>query len=334
MSSGYVDVGGLQVQRALERFLVEEALPGSATDERSFWRGFVSLVDNFAPRNAVLLAERARLQAEIDEWHQLHTFDPSTYRGFLDTIGYLAPSGPKFQITTAGVDLEMADIAGPQLVVPVMNERYALNAANARWGSLYDALYGTDALGSLPPHGPYDRQRGAEVVSWVRAFLDDVVPLERGSHAQVSSYAVAEGRLVADHPNGPVGLADPSLFAGHQLGQTGASSLFLRHHGLYIELVIDPQGPVGRDDKAGIADVVIEAALTTIMDCEDSVAAVDAADKVAVYRNWLGLMKGDLSAEVTKNGRTFTRRLAPDKEIIGARWQPGRAARPRADAGA
>jgi malate synthase len=322
MSSGYVDVGGLQVERTLERFLAEEALPGSATDERSFWRGFVSLVDEFAPRNAVLLAERARLQAEIDQWHQLHTFDPSTYRGFLDTIGYLAPSGPSFQITTEGVDLEMAEVAGPQLVVPVMNERYALNAANARWGSLYDALYGTDALGSSPPRGPYDHQRGAEVVAWVRAFLDDVVPLERGSHADVRGYAVVEGRLVAEHPDGPVGLADPSLFAGHQLREAGASSLFLRHHGLHIELVSDPQNPVGRDDKAGIADVVIEAAVTTIMDCEDSVAAVDAADKVAVYRNWLGLMKGDLSTRVTKDGRTLTRRLAEDKEVVGPDGNP------------
>jgi malate synthase len=317
MSSGYVDVGGLQVDVLLERFLVEEALPGSATNEQSFWRGFVSLVDQFAPRNAVLLAERARLQAEIDNWHQLHSFDPLSYREFLDKIGYLAPSGPSFRITTEGVDTEMAEVAGPQLVVPVMNERYALNAANARWGSLYDALYGTDALGSSPPRGPYDLRRGAEVVAWARAFLDDVVPLERGSHAEVSGYGVVEGRLVAQCPSGPVGLADPSCFAGHQLGRAGPSSLFLRHHGLHIELVIDPQHPVGADDKAGVADVVIEAAVTTIMDCEDSVAAVDAADKVAVYRNWLGLMKGDLSTKVTKDGRAFTRRLAEDKEIVG-----------------
>ena len=322
MSSGYVDVGGLQVDALLERFLVEEALPGSGTGEKRFWRGFVSLVDQFAPRNAGLLAERARLQAAIDEWHQLHSFDPLTYREFLHKIGYLAPSGPSFQITTEGVDPEMAEVAGPQLVVPVMNERYALNAANARWGSLYDALYGTDALGSLPPRGPYDRRRGAEVVAWARAFLDDVVTLERGSHAEANGYAVVEGRLLADHPSGPVGLADPSWFAGHQLGGAGPFSLFLRHHGLHIELVIDPQHPVGRDDKAGVADVVIEAAITTIMDCEDSVAAVDAADKVAVYRNWLGLMKGDLSTKVTKDGRAFTRRLADDKEIVGPDGNP------------
>ena len=201
MSSGYVDVGGLQVDALLERFLVEEALPGSGTGEKRFWRGFVSLVDQFAPRNAGLLAERARLQAAIDEWHQLHSFDPLTYREFLHKIGYLAPSGPSFQITTEGVDPEMAEVAGPQLVVPVMNERYALNAANARWGSLYDALYGTDALGSLPPRGPYDRRRGAEVVAWARAFLDDVVPLERGSHAEANGYAVHQHHgLVANLP--------------------------------------------------------------------------------------------------------------------------------------
>jgi malate synthase len=322
MSSDYVDVGGIQVQGPLERFLVEEALPGSATDEGSFWRGFVSLVDQFAPRNAVLLAERARLQAQIDEWHQLHSFDPLAYREFLQTIGYLAPSGPSFEITTEGVDLEVAEVAGPQLVVPVINERYALNAANARWGSLYDALYGTDALGSLAPRGPYDRLRGGEVVAWVRAFLDDVVPLERGSHAEVRGYSVVGGRLVADQPGGAVELAHPCCFAGHQLGAGGPSSLFLRHHGLHIELVIDPHDPVGRDDKAGVADVVIEAAVTSIMDCEDSVAAVDVADKVAVYRNWLGLMKGDLATEVTKDGRTFTRRLAQDKEIVGPDGSP------------
>ncbi len=322
MSSGYVDVGGIQVEQLLERFLVEEALPGSGTDERPFWLGFVSLVERFAPRNAVLLAERARLQAQIDEWHQVHSFDPSTYREFLETIGYLAPLGPGFEITTERVDLEMAELAGPQLVVPVINERYALNAANARWGSLYDALYGTDALGTPAPHGPYDRSRGADVVAWVRAFLDDVVPLERGSHAEVRGYAPVGGRLVADHPSGPVGLADPSCFAGHQPGTAGPSSMFLRHHGLHIEIVIDRHHPVGRDDKAGVADVVIEAAVTSIMDCEDSVAAVDVADKVAVYRNWLGLMKGDLATQVTKDGRTFTRRLAHDKEIIGPDGSP------------
>src|ERR1700679_969018 len=186
MSSRYVDVGGLQVERALERFLVEEALPGSATDERSFWGGFVSLVDEFAPRNAVLLAERARLQTEIDEWHQLHTFDPSTYRRFLGTIGYLAPSGPRFQVTTECVDLEMAEVAGPQLVVPVMNERYALNAANARWGSLYDALYGTDVLpedDGAKRGGAFNSVRAARVVAKARAILDDAVPLAQGSHA-------------------------------------------------------------------------------------------------------------------------------------------------------
>jgi malate synthase len=313
----YVRVGGLQIAPELHRFLVDEALPGSGTDEAAFWDGLTSLVERFAPRNAALLAVRARLQQQIDGWHREHPFDPDRYRAYLEEIGYLVAPGPSFAIATTGADPEMTAIAGPQLVVPVMNERYALNAANARWGSLYDALYGTDALGSSPPPGPYDPRRGAEVVAWVRAFLDDVVPLDRGSHAEVHRYAVAGGELVAEQADGPVGLADPAVFAGH-LGEAAApTSVFLRHHGLHLELVIDAGHPVGRDDRAGIADVVLESAVTSIMDCEDSVAAVDAADKVVVYRNWLGLMRGELTAEVSKGGRTFTRRLAEDRRIVG-----------------
>jgi malate synthase len=313
----YVNVGDLRVDSVLYRFVVDEALPGSGTDEATLWGGLASLVEAFSARNAALLATRARLQGQIDGWHREHAFEPSAYRAFLEEIGYLAAPGPSFEITTTGTDPEIALIAGPQLVVPVTNERYALNAANARWGSLYDALYGTDAMGSSPPGGPYDSKRGAEVVEWVRRFLDDVVPLERGSHADVDRYTVTGGDLVAELADGPARLAERAGFAGHQ-GDSGApSSIFLRNHGLHIELVIDPGKPVGRDDRAGVADVVIESALTSIMDCEDSVAAVDAADKVVVYRNWLGLMKGDLSAEVDKGGKTFTRRLADDREIIG-----------------
>ena len=314
--ASYVDVEGLRIDAVLHRFVVDEALPRSGTDGESFWRGLASIVARFAPQNAALLEVRARMQAQIDGWHRDHPFDQAGYKAFLQDIGYLVMPGPRFEITTAGVDPEIAEIAGPQLVVPVMNERYALSAANARWGSLYDALYGTDVLGPPPIPGPYDPRRGAEVVAWVRAFLDDVVPIKGGSHAKVDRYTVVKGDLVAGLPDGPAPLADPSSFAGH-LGQAAApSSVFLRHHGLHIELVIDAGHPVGRDDRAGVADVVIESAVTSIMDCEDSVAAVNATDKVAVYRNWLGLMKGDLSAEVTKGGRTFTRRLAEDREIV------------------
>ena len=313
---GYVDVEGLRIDAALHRFVVDEALPGSRTDAGSFWLGLASLVERFAARNAALLDERARLQAQIDRWHQDHPFEEASYKAFLQEIGYLVTPGPRFDIMTTGVDPEIAEIAGPQLVVPVMNARYALNAANARWGSLYDALYGTDALGSPPLPGPYDPGRGAVVIAWVRSFLDEVVPLAGGSHTKVLRYSVLDGNLVADLPEGPAQLADPSSFAGH-LGEAAApSSILLRHHGLHIELVIDTGHPVGRDDQAGVADVVIESAVTSIMDCEDSVAAVDAADKVAVYRNWLGLMKGDLSAQVTKGGRAITRRLAEDRKIV------------------
>jgi malate synthase len=225
------------------------------------------------------------------------------------------PQGPEFEIATAGVDPEISEIAGPQLVVPVINERYALNAANARWGSLYDALYGTDALGSPPPPGSYDPGRGNEVVAWVRQFLDEVVPLERGSHAESIRYSIADGSLIADLPSGPVRLADRSALAGY-LGDAGApTSVVLTHNGLHIELVIDIGHPVGKEDMAGVADVMIESAVTAIMDCEDSVAAVDTADKVSVYRNWLSLMKGDLSSEVPKDGMVITRRLAPDRMI-------------------
>lgn len=324
-----VDVGGgVRVDPGLHRFLADEALPGTGVDEADFWRGFAHLVAEFGPRNAELLAERNRLQSVIDRWHKDHPAGPAPSAAFLEEIGYLVPPGPAFTIATAGVDPEMAEVSGPQLVVPVMNARYALNAANARWGSLYDALYGTDALGTPPPPGPYDPERGAAVIAWCRAFLDEVVPLASGSHAHVTRYAVADGALVADAPDGPVGLADPAAFAGYGGPAESPSALVLRHHGLHIELVVDRQHPVGRDDEAGIADVVLESAVTTIMDCEDSVAAVDAADKVDVYRNWLGLMTGGLSAEVDKGGRTFTRRLHDDRRYTGPdgeeRVLPGR----------
>ncbi|MHB1709790.1 MAG: malate synthase G [Acidimicrobiales bacterium] len=315
--AAYVEVKGLHVDAGLHRFVVAEALPGSGVHEAAFWNGLASLVADFAPGNRALLAQRTRLQSQIDEWHRSHPFDMGAYRSFLEEIGYLVPAGPAFQITTTGVDPEIAEIAGPQLVAPVMNARFALNAANARWGSLYDALYGTDALGSLPGPGPYDPERGGTVIAWARGFLDDVVGLDRGSHADVDHYHVEAGHLVAELEDGPARLAVPALFAGHEGCPDEPTSVYVRHHGLFIQVVIDPTHPVGRGDRAGVCDVVLESAVTTIMDCEDSVAAVDAEDKVVVYRHWLGLMKGDLVAEVAKDGRTFTRRLADDRCITG-----------------
>lgn len=318
----YVDVGDLRVDEALYRFVDDELLPGSGIELDSLWTGLASLIDEFSLRNAVLLEKREWLQAQIDAWHHSHAFDVATYRRFLEDVGYLVAPGEPFEITTSGVDPEISTIAGPQLVVPVMNERYALNAANARWGSLYDAIYGTDALGSAPEPGPYDAERGDQVIAWVRHFLDDVVPVEIGSHVHAKRYEVVDGGLVVQLDGGPRRLHDPSQFAGYLGDPANPSSVFLRNHGLHIELVIDPTGPVGQRDEAGVNDVVIESALTTIMDCEDSVAAVDAADKVVVYRNWLGLMKGDLCTEVTKGERTFLRRLADDRMIVAPDGNP------------
>jgi len=323
--------GGLSVEPVLHRFVREEVLPGTGVEEAVFWDGLVRVVTEMSPRNAELLAERDRLQAAIDGWHDARAGrapDPDAYRAFLTEIGYLVPPGDPFHVTTAGVDREIAEVSGPQLVVPVTNSRYALNAANARWGSLYDALYGTDALGSEPPAGPYDHKRGAAVIAWCRAFLDEVVPLARGSHADVTRYRIEDGVLVADSPAGPDRLVDPVACVGYQGEAAEPSSLLLCHHGLHVELVVDRAHPVGRDDPAGVCDVVLEAAVTTIIDLEDSVACVDAEDKVAAYRNWLGLMKGDLTAEVDKGEGGFTRRLNEDRTFTApdgtTRVLPGR----------
>jgi len=321
--SDRVDIeGGYRLAPVLHRFLVEEALPGTDVSNEAFWGGFAGLLDEFAPRNAELLAERSRLQSAIDRWHAIHPWEPESYRRYLEEIEYIVPFDGPFAIGTAGVDPEIAEVSAPQLVVPVMNGRYALNAANARWGSLYDALYGTDAMGSRPPEGPYDSERGAAVIAWCRTFLDEVVPLAGGSHADVTRYRVARGTLVADCADGPVGLVDPLAFVGYEGPTDSPSSVLFRHHRLHIELVVDDEHPVGRGDRAGVADVVLESALTTIMDCEDSVAAVDAGDKVAVYRNWLGLMKGDLTAEIDKGEGTFTRRLNDDRAFTGPDGAP------------
>ena len=322
-----VRVAGLQVDRVLYRFIAEEALPGSGVDEDRFWTGLAALVDDRSERNRALLLRRTELQARIDQWHRERrgrAHDAREYRSFLEEIGYLEPECAPFEIDTDGVDPEMAEIAGPQLIVPLTNARYALNAANARWGSLYDALYGTDVLGD-PPSGPYDPQRGERVVAWSRDFLDSVAPLVSGSHRDAVAYTVVEGQLRVELADGSeAALAGPATLAGYRSEAASPSSVVLRHHGLHMELVIDREHPVGRTDAAGVADVILEAAVTTIMDGEDSVAAIDGVDKVLVYRNWLGLMKGELEDTFTKAGRTMTRRPADDRSLTAPDGSPFR----------
>jgi malate synthase len=317
-----VDRAGLRVDGGLCAFIEDEALPGSGVEVGAFWTGLAELVAAFAPRHRTLLDERDRLQALIDQWHVEHRqadHDAVAYRAFLESIGYILPEGPPFEVDTANVDREISALAGPQLVVPISNARYTLNAANARWGSLYDALYGTDAIDAVSDAPGYDPVRGAKVIAWVRTFLDDVVPLASGSHADVIAYRVVDGALVARFADGSGStLRDRSALAGYRGDADSPSVVLLEHHGLGIELVIDREHPVGTGDAAGIADVVIEAAVTTIVDLEDSVAAIDGEDKVAAYRNWLGLMRGDLETPVEKAGMRFVRRLDPDREYTRA----------------
>ncbi|MET0143532.1 MAG: malate synthase G [Ilumatobacteraceae bacterium] len=307
---------GLEVDAELAAFIESEALPGSGVGATAFWDGLAAMVADFGVRNAMLLQERADLQAALDGWHLDHPGVPDRdeYRSMLGEIGYLVPKGAPFTIATTGVDPEIAEVAGPQLVVPATNARYALNAANARWGSLYDALYGSDAVGGSPPPGPYDPDRGVRVIDWVRQFLDEVVPLRGASYAGARGFRVVDGDLVVTlSDGGAAGLADPGLFAGH-VGLSGAPSvILLEHHGLGIEIVIDRAHAVGGDDPAGVADVVLESAVTAIIDCEDSVATVDGADKTLAYRNWLGLLTGSLTAQVDKGGGSFTRALDHDR---------------------
>ncbi|WP_033920104.1 malate synthase G [Sphingomonas sp. 37zxx] len=304
---------GLTIATSLARFIEESVLPGLGIDAPSYWQGVAVIFAQFGPRNRALLAVRDDLQAQLDGWHDRHrgeAIDPLAYQAFLRAIGYLVDVPAPFTIGTTKVDPEISVLAGPQLVVPVLNARFVLNAANARWGSLYDALYGTDALPGVPTPGGYDANRGAQVIERARAFLDQAVPLRSGSWR--------------DFTSGHLDLADPQQFIGHH----GANLLF-RHHGLHIEVVIDHDHPIGATDKAGIADVLLESALTTIVDLEDSVAAVDAEDKVAAYTNWLGLMRGDLEESFVKQGKTLTRTLNPDRSYALADGRdlslPGRA---------
>jgi len=312
-----IDAFGLQVAEELHAFIETEALPGTGVPAEAFWQGLSGLIHDLSPRNRALLARRDALQQTIDAWHRERRgkpHDAAAYEAFLREIGYLAPEGPAFTIATENVDPEIADIAGPQLVVPITNARYALNAANARFGSLYDALYGTDALGDAPAGGGYDPERGARVIAWAKGFLDTVAPLGNGSHAGATGYRVENGALVVTLEGGAqTRILDPSRFAGYRGGADAPDGVLLRHNALHVEIVIDRAHPIGKTDKAGVADVVLESAVSTIMDCEDSVACVDASDKVIAYRNWLGLMKGNLSCEVSKGGKSFTRRLDPDR---------------------
>jgi malate synthase len=310
----------LQVAEVLHQFIEHEALPGTGIDAKAFWSGLDALVHDLTPRNRALLAERDRLQAELDKWYKQHPgpiADPAAYRAFLEKIGYLAPVPDHVAVKTTKVDTEITQQAGPQLVVPITNARYALNAANARWGSLYDALYGTDALSEddgATRAGAYNPVRGAKVIAYARQFLDDNVPLAQGSHAQAKAYAVRDGALQVTLQDGTAtGLADPALCVGLRGNADAPEAIVFRHNGLHFELQIDKSTPVGQQDDAGVKDILMEAAITTIMDFEDSIAAVDAADKVGAYRNWLGLMLGSLTEEVSKGGKTFTRALNPDR---------------------
>ena len=318
-----VQVNGLQIADTLYQFVAERVIPGSGIENQAFWAALEAILTDLGPKNSALLAHRDELQAKIDTWHRTHAAHPvdqTAYKRFLQEIGYLLPPGEDFQVTTANVDPEIAEVAGPQLVVPVTNARYALNAANARWGSLYDALYGTDVIEETEGagrSGGFNPTRAARVVDYVMEFLDRTLPLQASGHAQVVRYAVVDRVLrLTLKDGGTTGLQHTESFVGYLGDPSAPSAVLLRNHGLHIELQIDKTHPIGKYHPGGIKDVVMEAAVTTIQDCEDSVSTVDAADKVLAYGNWLGLLKGDLTATLEKDGKTIERRLNPDRQYL------------------
>ncbi len=325
----------LQVAAELDRFINDQALPGTGIDAESFWAGVDAIFHDLTPKNRELLAERERLQAQLDTWHRENpgpVRDMSVYRAFLEEIGYLVDAPAQVTVSTANVDREVAIQAGPQLVVPVSNARYALNAANARWGSLYDALYGTDAISEedgAEKGTSYNPKRGEKVIAYARGVLDLAAPLATGSHRDAVKYVLRDGHLVVSLEGGrETGLKEPGKLVGYSGEAASPESILLSNHGLHLEIQFDPSHPIGKTDPAGVKDLLVEAALTAIMDCEDSVAAVDAEDKVGVYANWLGLMKGDLEEAIEKGGKTFTRRLHADRDYTtpdgGSLTLPGR----------
>ena len=320
-----ISVGGLQVSQLLFDFINQQALPKTKIEQADFWRSFEKIISTFSPRNKTLLEKREDMQQQIDRWHTTNEYKFSDYKAFLQDIGYLLPDCEDFMISTSNVDEEMATMAGPQLVVPVMNSRFALNAANARWGSLYDALYGTDAIGfdnGAEVGTTYNKVRGDLVIAKGRKFLDNACPLSQGSHADAVAYTIEDRELKVALESGQLTtLADNAKLIGFNGEQASPSVILFNNNGMHIEIVIDKSSQIGGDDKAGISDIILESALTTIMDCEDSVAAVDAEDKVVVYKNWLGLMQGDLSEEITKQGKTFTRSLSSDRQYKGITGQ-------------
>ena len=321
-------VHSLQVATNLHHFIESQVLPDTGISAHHFWQGFDAIVQDLAPKNMALLAERDRLQTELDHWHKKNPGpinDMKAYRKFLESIGYLVPVPDKVKATTQNVDAELALQAGPQLVVPILNARYALNAANARWGSLYDALYGTDALpetGGAEKGKAYNPVRGAKVIEYARYVLDRTVPLKKGSHIDSTGYAIVKGELVVTLAKGVTStLAKPAQFIGYQGTASHPTSVLLEHNGLHLDIQINRNTPIGATDAAGVCDLVVEAALSTILDLEDSVAVVDAEDKVLAYSNWLGIVKGTLTEAVEKNGRTFTRGLNPDRQYTGKKGE-------------
>ena len=325
MTTTRINKDGLQVASELQAFIDNELIPAIGVNADTFWSGFSKLVNDLAPKNAALLAKRDAIQVTLDQWHSAHPgpiADMPAYQAFLESVGYLVADSGKVQATTRNVDEELAIQAGPQLVVPILNARYALNAANARWGSLYDALYGTDAISEDDgaAKGPgYNAVRGAKVIAFARQVLDGSAPLASGSHVDSTGYAVANGALVVTLQGGATtGLAQPEKFVGYQGDASAPSSILLKNNGNHLDIRIDRGTDIGQSDAAGVADLVLESALSTILDLEDSIAAVDAEDKVLAYRNWLGILRGSLTESVTKGGKTFTRGLNPDRRYTAA----------------